>query len=139
MPKLLRRVGFLAAWVLFAPAAWADLSVSDARLRAPLPGQSTAVAYLQLTNSGSDDVYLVSASMGGAKAVEVHEHSHEGGMMRMRKVERLPIMARQSVRFESGGYHLMVFGLEELSNPLVLILHFSDNRQLQVPLRRESI
>lgn len=49
-----------------------------------------------------------------ALSVEMHQTIiDENQVMRMRKVEDLPISPRDTVRFEPGSYHLMLIGLEE--------------------------
>lgn len=132
-------------------SASAFFEAEDARLRKPLPGQSTAVIYLRVTNHFDDEAELLSAQLVPASAsfdksvrlpepvIEVHEHRHVDGMMSMRRVSDLRIAAGRSLAFVPGGYHLMVFGLTSVTEPLQLLLRFSGGRQLQVPLRIESI
>jgi copper(I)-binding protein len=132
-------------------SASAFFEAEDARLRKPLPGQSTAVIYLRVTNHFTSEAKLLSAQLVHTSVsadegvslpepvIEVHEHRHVDGMMSMRRVSDLSIAAGRSVAFVPGGYHLMVFGLTSVAEPLQLLLRFSDGRQLQVPLRIESI
>lgn len=117
----------------------AAIEVSDARLRSPLPGQTTAVVYLQLTNQREESVELMGASLVGAQSVEIHQHSHRDGMMRMRRVASVGVEPGATLAFSPGGYHFMVFDFSMGTEPLVLTLQFSDNHQLQVPLRLESL
>mgnify|MGYP000043441700 CR=1 FL=1 len=140
----------LYLFVLSLPA-FASFEVEDARLRKPLPGQSTAVIYLQVTNRFERDAQLASAHLvpvstdAGSRlawsepVVEVHEHRHIDGMMSMRRVSGLTIAAGDTLVFAPGGYHLMVFGLTSAVEALQLLLRFSDGRELQVPLRLESL
>ena len=45
--------------------------------------------------------------------IEVHEHRHEDGIMKMRKVDNLMIPSKKVCCDASGGYHLMIFGITE--------------------------
>ena len=47
-----------------------------------------------------------------ANSAEIHEHSHKNGKMSMRRVSSLVVPAGGSVSLVPGGYHLMMFGLE---------------------------
>gem|GEM_PF-3086555 len=129
----------------------AFFEVEDARLRKPLPGQSTAVIYLRVTNHFDSEAQLLDAHLVAASAatdvqtslagpvVEVHEHRHIDGMMSMRRVSGLRIAAGGTLAFAPGGYHLMVFGFSSGLGPLQLALRFSDGRELQVPLQIVSL
>jgi copper(I)-binding protein len=100
-----------------ALAAQPTLSVTDAWTRVSPPGSSVGAGYLHVENRGPDD-RLVAVESPRAKRVELHGASHEGGVMRMWRLEdglALPRGAR--VRLQPGGTHLMFF---ELSPPLAL-------------------
>jgi len=91
-----------------------DLVIRDAQVFATPPGARTAAAYLSIDNRGAanDELLGVTSSIGSAS---VHETSMEGGVMRMRSVDRLAVPAHGKVTLQPGGYHLM---LEELEHPL---------------------
>jgi copper(I)-binding protein len=92
-----------------------DISVDQAWARATLPGKPASAAYLTITNRGGGEDVLVGVSSRSGTA-ELHSTSTDGGIMRMRKLERLPIPARGSVKLEPGATHLMLTGLRD---PLV--------------------
>lgn len=87
----------------------AGISVSDARIRLPLPGQTTAVIYLTLNNRAADVLTLAAVEVQGSERAELHQHVHEDGMMRMRKVNRIVVAAGKSLELAPGGYHIMAF------------------------------
>lgn len=91
-----------------------NVSVGEAWARATLPGKPASAAYFALTNrGGADSLVQVTSSSGTA---EIHSTSMDEGIMRMRKLDRLPISAGETVKLEPGGTHVMLTGLRE---PLV--------------------
>jgi len=96
-----------------APAHSDSLQLHDAYLREPPPGQTTAAIYLSLHNEGAEQRVLSGARVDAATSAAIHEHRHVDGMMQMRQVDRVAVAPGASLRFEPGGYHLMVFGLAE--------------------------
>ncbi len=111
------RVASIAATLLGCVSlafAGSDLQVSDAWVRATLPGQPVAAAYLTLQSPSR--ARLVAAQSGVARAVEIHEMSQKDGVMRMRRVEALELPQNQKVRMAPGGVHFMLL---DLQRPLV--------------------
>ncbi|GAA6151836.1 copper chaperone PCu(A)C [Pseudoteredinibacter isoporae] len=76
------------------------------------PGQSTAVAYLELRNDGDKPIRLISVSSPLARSAEFHRHIHEDGMMKMRKLSGIDLGLGKILRFQPGGYHIMLFGVK---------------------------
>lgn len=75
----------------------------------PAPGV-TAVGYLTLSNHSKKADRLLRAESPAAKAVEIHEMSMDGGVMRMRALRRgVALPAGKSLRLAAGGLHLMLF------------------------------
>ena len=91
----------------------AELLVREAKALATVPGQPVAAAYMVL--SSREDTELVSMSSDAAARVELHRMDKQGDISRMRRVETLALTAGESVRFTSGGLHLM---LMDLNRPL---------------------
>ncbi|ADC72222.1 MULTISPECIES: copper chaperone PCu(A)C [unclassified Thioalkalivibrio] len=77
-----------------------------------VPGDTTA-GYLELRNTGGSDRRIVAAESPIAETTELHEHTHEDGVMRMREVEHLDLPAGEALVLEPGGLHLMFIGLHE--------------------------
>jgi len=107
---------FLIAAFSAAPAL-AQLSISDAYMRQPAPGQVNGAIYMQVENQGDSVVRIVAASSDVADRTELHEHAHADGMMRMRKVAALEIEAGSRVAFRPHGNHLMLFDLSRMLQP----------------------
>ncbi|MFK7730515.1 MAG: copper chaperone PCu(A)C [Pseudomonadales bacterium] len=88
------------------------LSVKNPIVREPVAGRDITVAYLTIHNKGREDRVLLSASSAYANRIEIHEHQHSEGRMRMIKRSSLPIAANSDTALKSGGAHLMLFGLQ---------------------------
>ena len=86
------------------------LVVADLQVFAPLPGSSTGVAYMTLTNQSQAELTIREAQSPQFSRTEFHETRMEDGVMKMRSVEQITIGAGESVRLESGGLHLMLIG-----------------------------
>ena len=91
-----------------------DLTVKGGFSRATLPNAPVAGGFLEITNTGTTDDRLVSASSDVAGRMEIHEMSMENDVMRMRKLEEgLPIPAGETVSLKPGGFHIMFFDLKQ--------------------------
>ena len=97
-----------AATTLAASAADAStgIVVSDAWIRETPPNAAVAGGYLTLRSGAADR--LLSVETPASKSVEIHEMSHEGGMMRMRELaDGVELPAGAEVTLKPGGNHLM--------------------------------
>jgi copper(I)-binding protein len=96
-----------------APLAFAQVSVKDPWVRGTVAGQNATGAFMQLASTA--DTSLVAVTSPVAKVVEIHSMTHEGGVMKMRAVNALPLSAGKPVELGPGGYHIM---LMDLAHPL---------------------
>jgi copper(I)-binding protein len=101
-------VAFLACALPLAALAQ-QVSVKDAWVRATVTGQNATGAFMQLASAS--DTSLVAVSSPVAKVVEVHSMVHEGGVMKMRPLQSLPLPAGKPVDLAPGGYHVMLMDL----------------------------
>lgn len=111
------------------------VTARDPYARAVPPGQPNSAAFMTLTNGSGEPRALVSAASPAAKTVELHTHLNEGGMMRMRRIERIEVPAGTKVELKPGGLHLMLIGLTGDLSPgdaVDLTLSFDDGSQTQV-------
>lgn len=77
---------------------------------------STSAGFMGLQNSGSVAHKIVSASSPASGMVELHTHTNDNGVMRMRQVESIEIPAGGATTLQPGGLHLMLMMLKQ---PLV--------------------
>jgi len=116
------------------------VTVGDPHVREVLPGQSNSASFMTLQNTSDQPHSLQRAESPVARTVELHTHTMEGGMMRMRPVDQVPLPAEETVRFEPGGLHLMWIGLLRplkagQEAPLTLFFEDGSRRELTVPVR----
>lgn len=88
------------------------LSVQAPVVREPVAGRDITVAYLTIHNQGDEERLLRGVSSPYASRIEIHEHQHNNGRMRMVKLSSLPIAANSDTVLQSGGAHLMLFNLK---------------------------
>ena len=88
-----------------------DITISHAWARATTPHMSAATGYLIIDNAADAD-RLVAAEAPVSAVVELHEHLHDNGVMRMRQVEGgLDVPANETLDLTPGGLHVMFVGL----------------------------
>jgi copper(I)-binding protein len=85
-----------------APAATVRLAAAPGR---------PAAGYLTLQITG-DRGALVSVASPQAGRIEMHETMSEGTMSAMRAIERIPVRDGETLAFEPGGRHLMLFDVD---------------------------
>ncbi|HEX7074914.1 MAG TPA: copper chaperone PCu(A)C [Hyphomicrobiaceae bacterium] len=134
---LLPLMGSLA----FAQGSSDGIAVSEAWLRATPGGVKTGAAYLTISDTGPGD-RLVAAKSDVAERVELHNHVHENGVMKMRRVDAIEIPAGETVTLAPGGYHLMLFDLKhplKAGEKVQLTLEFEKAGEIPVTASVEPI
>lgn len=126
---------------VLAQSATDEVTVSGAYIRAVPPGQPNSASFMQVSNAGSVQHALVGGSSPAAEVVELHTHTMEGGMMRMRQVDKIEVPAGGSVSLQPGGLHVMLIGLKQQLMPgqdIPLTLQFEDGSEvtLQAPVQK---
>jgi len=86
-----------------------DLHIDHPWSRETPPNAQTAAVYLTIHNHGTETDRLLSAETPAAERVELHEHIHQDGLMKMQQVAEVVIPATGEVKFAPGGLHLMLF------------------------------
>ena len=118
---LVLAAAFAAPVVLAAtPAELAEASAGkimahDAWARASAGAAANGAVYITLTGGARPD-RLMGIRTPVAAMAGVHESRAEGGVMRMRAIDAMPLLPGKTVTFAPGGYHIM---LMELSHPLM--------------------
>lgn len=107
--------------------------VADAWARSPM--QDVGAVYFTAHNGAEADDHLVGVSTDAAARAEVHETVEQDGQMVMRPVGSVTIPAGEDVRFEPGGYHIMLFELAEpleVDTTITLVLEFENAGEVTV-------
>lgn len=134
----------LAALIAIGGAAFAQQAqpaakvvVTQAWARAT-PGKSTiGAAYATVTAPAGDR--LIGAATPVAGVAEIHQHTMENGVMKMRQVDAVPLPAGQAVALSPGGYHIMLMDLKAplvagQSFPLTLTFEKAGTVETDVPV-----
>jgi len=108
------------------------IEISNARINPPLPGQTTGVAFFRLDNHGTEDRLLAVTSPISGR-VELHNHTEEDGVMKMRRVDGVDLPHGAVVELKPGSYHVMMFDTElSVGDEAVLTLDFETREDLTV-------
>jgi hypothetical protein len=97
-----------------ASGAWVRLN--------PVPGRPAA-GYLTVEGGGQPD-RLIGASVPGAR-VEMHSMTMVGGVIKMTRLDVLPLPAWGKLAFVPSGNHFMIFGLSGTPKTLPITLKFA--------------
>lgn len=111
----------LQATVFFTPAGDAhaetasskvthsEVTVNDLKVKIRR-GKRPSVAYLTLNNMADQDDALLSVTSDSFERVEIHTNLIENDVVKMRKLERLPLLANTEHVLKPMADHLMLFG-----------------------------
>lgn len=113
----------------------AEVLVTEASVREMLPGRSMTAGYFSITNNSTSDAELISATSPGFASIELHQHSHKDGMMKMEQVQSVVVAAGEQVHFQPGGLHLMMFDAKTSitqGQQIPLRLEFKDGQSVEV-------
>jgi copper(I)-binding protein len=107
--KLLLAVVVLA-WSL-PMCVWSanGIEIEDAWVREGPPNAPVLAGYLRIYNNGSDAVSITAAESPDVPRIELHRTEMQEGVARMIEMKSVEVEPGQSVRFEPGGMHLMLF------------------------------
>lgn len=109
-------------------AAPPSATASNAWVRAAAVPGRPAAGYLTIKGGGQPDT-LVEVTAPGVR-VEMHSMSMDSGVMKMAKLDSVPVPAGTSVAFAPGGNHLMIFGMTGAPKTLPLTLNFRSGTKL---------
>lgn len=120
-----------------ASAAPPVISVSNAMINPPMAGRDVAAGYFQIVSEGGSD-RLIAATTPDADTIEIHTHINEDGVMKMREVDGVDLLEGETVTFERGGLHLMIFGADFADNQgsasVTLDFETADDLTLMIPI-----
>lgn len=141
-PKILLAAALsCGAW--FAAPAWADspITVENPYVRLMPPNMPNTGAFMVIKNHSNADRKLVKAESPVAQTVQLHNHIHDGNVMRMREVPSVDIKANGEAVLQPGSLHIMLIGLKQPlkeGERVPLTLNFDDGSSLKVeaPVQR---
>jgi len=87
-----------------------NIKVSEPFAREVPPGAPASASFMTLENTSGEDIKIISADSAVSKVVELHTHTNDNGVMRMRKIPYIEIPASGKTELKPGGLHIMLIG-----------------------------
>jgi hypothetical protein len=88
--------------------ACGELTVTDAWVRLAPPNAPVMAGYMTLSNAGAESVMVTAGSSDEFERVELHDMTHENGVMKMRKLDQIEVPPGSKVELAPGGMHVML-------------------------------
>lgn len=134
-------LGALIATPVLAGSAAESVTASEPYVRMVPPGMNISGAFMTLKNADSKDHKLVKVDSPAAQAVELHTHTNDGGVMRMRQVKEIGIRTKGEAELKPGSLHVMLIGLKQdlkEGDNIALTLTFEDgsSKKIEAPVRK---
>jgi copper(I)-binding protein len=117
-----------------------DIDVSNPFAREVPPGAPASASFMALENMSDQAIKLVRADSEIAKIVELHTHTNDNGVMRMRKIDFIEIPANGQTVLKPGGLHIMLINpvnLLKAGQTVNVKLQFEDGstKQIEMPVK----
>lgn len=119
-----------------------NIEVSNPFAREVPPGAPASASFMTLKNSSNETIKITSADSAVSKVVELHTHTNDNGVMRMRQIPFIEIPANGTTELKPGGLHIMLIGPHEplkKGQTVKVTLQFEDGSQKQVSMPVKSI
>jgi copper(I)-binding protein len=88
-----------------------EVSIKDSWVRPTRAGQDVGSAYMTFTSQ--QDTTLVHVDSDVTNSIEIHSMTMKDGIMKMRMLDTLALIAGKPYKLEPGGFHLMLFDLKK--------------------------
>lgn len=88
------------------------ITVAAPWARATPGGAKVGGVFLEIRAAEGTDDKLIAARSPASAVVELHDHVNDNGVMRMRRIETIPIKGTQAVTLKPGGLHVMLMELK---------------------------
>ena len=104
----------LMSVLVFSPQTWAaDLSVTNAWVRATPPGQLMTAAYATLQNTSNETLVITGVTSDVTEYTSLHETLIDRDRATMRPIQQLTLNAGEHTDLAPGGTHIMLMKLSE--------------------------
>lgn len=115
---LLKKIGlpvlsamFIASILISACSKQDSIEIKNQWVRASNDGQDVSAAYMTIVSN--EDTSLIAIDSDVADVIEIHSMSMENGVMKMRMLDTLDLVAGKPTELSPGGFHLMLFDLKK--------------------------
>lgn len=118
---------FIASILISACSKQDSIEIKNQWVRASNDGQDVGAAYMTIVSN--EDTSLIAIDSDVADAIEIHSMSMENGVMKMRMLDTLDLVAGKPTELSPGGFHLMLFDLKKpltAGNEAHFTLHFKN-------------
>jgi periplasmic copper chaperone A len=115
------------------------VSVSNSWVRATVPGQHVAGAYMDIAAKVRTALVAVESPVAGK--AELHTMTMDGGVMKMRPLEKLELPANKTVNLKPGSYHVMLIDIKrvlKVGERVPLTLTFQDQKGIKSTLKLDA-
>ena len=116
--SLLKKIGlpllsamFIASILISACSKQDSIEIKNQWVRASNDGQDVSAAYMTIVSN--EDTRLTAIDRDVADVIEIHSMSMENGVMKMRMLDTLDLIADKPTELSPGGFHLMLFDLKK--------------------------
>ena len=116
--SLLKKIGlpllsavFIASILISACSKQDSIEIKNQWVRASNDGQDVSAAYMTIVSN--EDTSLIAIDSDVADVIEIHSMSMENGVMKMRMLDTLDLIADKPTKLSPGGFHLMLFDLKK--------------------------
>lgn len=102
--------------ITFASASYAEIrfTVMDPYALETIGNAKAGAIFMSIHNGWEDDKLIgVEVSQDIAEKAELHTHSHDNGVMRMRQVSEIKLPSRKKTELKPSGDHIMLMGLKK--------------------------
>ncbi len=125
-----------------AMAAQADhIMVEKPFAREVPPGAPASASFMKLHNHSKQAANIIAADSAVSKVVELHTHTNDNGVMRMRKIPNISIPANGTTELKPGGLHIMLIGPHQplkMGQTVKVTLKFEDGSSKEVSMPVKS-
>ncbi len=115
---LLKKIGlpllsamFIASILISACSKQDSIEIKNQWVRASNDGQDVSAAYMTIVSN--EDTSLITIDSDVTDVIEIHSMSMENGVMKMRMLDTLDLIAGKPTELSPGGFHLMLFDLKK--------------------------
>lgn len=118
------------------------IEVSNPYAREVPPGAPASASFMTLTNNSDQDIKITQADSEVSKVVELHTHTNDNGVMRMRKIPNITVPANGQAVLQPGGLHIMLIGPHQplkAGQSIDVDLTFEDGSHKQVSMPVKSL
>lgn len=137
------RIGFFSAFILIAANTYANdiVVIRDAWIAEAPPASKLNAGYLKIENLGEDTITLLSVTSPAFEKIEIHRSVTANDITSMEYFSSIDIGPGQTIQFQPGGLHLMLYNANEqikVTDIIPLTFRFSDdiNKQTQAEVRK---